>query len=134
MSNWGLSRLIDGAGRTATGGPVVTGANRLEAQDATNTSTRIQNDGANDLGHLYPDLISLRAQFDDDLQEVNSRDSCELPAMRQNRAFLNDLSNIVDAYDAYVRDGLSPWADKMKPEHSLIEQNLEFRQDRSKAD
>lgn len=105
-----------------------------QAQEATNTYIRIQNDVANDPGHLYPDLISIRARFDDDLQEVSSQVTCDLPAMRRNRAFLNDLSNNVDAYDAYVRDGLSPWAEKMKLVHSLIDRNLNIQHDRPKTD
>jgi hypothetical protein len=102
-----------------------------QAQEATNTYIRIQNDVANDLGHLYPDLVSLEARFDDDLQEVSSTVTCDLPAMRQNRAFLNDLSNNVDAYDAYVRDGLYPWAEKMKLVHDLIDKNLNIQHDAS---
>lgn len=105
-----------------------------QTQDATNTYIRIQNDVATDLGHLYPDLISIEAYFDDDQQEVSSRVTCDLPAMRRNRAFLNDLSNNADAYDAYVRDGLSPWAEKMKLAHSLIDRNLNIRHDRANTD
>ncbi len=105
-----------------------------QAEEATNIYIRIQNDVANDLGHLYPDLVSIQAHFDDDLQEVSSKVSCDLPAMRQNRAFLNDLSNNVDAYDAYVRDGLSPWGEKMKLVHSLIDRNLNIQHDESESD
>ena len=100
-----------------------------QAQDATNTYIRIQNDVAYDLGHIYPDLISIRSYFDDDLQEVSSQVTCDLPAMRQNPAFLNDLSNNSDAYDAYVRDGLAPWAKQMKLVHELIDRNLGIQHD-----
>lgn len=95
-----------------------------QAQEATNTYIRIQNSVAYDLAHLYPNLISVRARFNDDLQEVNSDITCDLPAMRQNMNFLNDLSNNADAYDAYVRDGLAPWANQMKLVHELIDRNL----------
>ena len=105
-----------------------------QAQAATNTYIRIQNDVANDLGHRYPNLVSIQARFDDDLHEVASKVTCDLSAMRQNRAFLNDLSNNVDAYDAYVRDGLSPWAEKMKLVHSLIDRNLNIQHDESESD
>ena len=100
-----------------------------QAREATNTYIRIQNAVAYDLAHLYPDLISIRARFDEDLQEVSSQTTCNLPAMRQNSTFLNDLSNNADAYDAYVRDGLAPWAMQMKLVHDLIDRNLGIQHD-----
>lgn len=100
-----------------------------QAREATNTYIRIQNAVAYDLAHLYPDLISVRAHFDDDLQEVSSQTTCNLPAMRQNPTFLNDLSNNADAYDAYVRDGLAPWAMQMQLVHDLIDRNLGIQHD-----
>jgi hypothetical protein len=100
-----------------------------QAQEATNTYIRIQNAVAYDLAHLYPDLISVRAHFSDDLQEVSSQTTCNLAAMRQNPTFLNDLSNNADAYDAYIRDGLAPWARQMKLVHDLIDRNLGIQHD-----
>jgi hypothetical protein len=100
-----------------------------QAQEATNTYILIQNAVAYDLAHLYPDLISVRAHFDDDLQEVSSRTTCDLAGMRRNPTFLNDLSNNADAYDAYVRDGLAPWASQMREVHELIDRNLGIRHD-----
>ena len=41
------------------------------------------------------------------------------------------ISNNVDVYDAYVRDGLSPWAEKMSLVHSLIDKNLNIRHGQS---
>jgi len=95
-----------------------------QTHDATNMYIRIQNGVANDLTHLYPQLISVEAYNDDDLQEIYSRATCDLPAMRQNPAFLNDLSNNADAYDAYIRDGVSPWAQQKQRVHDLIDGNL----------
>ena len=100
-----------------------------QAQEATNTYIRIQNTVAYDLAHLYPNLISKRSYFDENRQEVWSRTVCNLPTMRQNPAFLNDLSTNADAYDAYVQDGLSPWAEQMKLVHHLIDRNLGIRHD-----
>lgn len=100
-----------------------------QAQEATNTYIRIQNAVAYDLAHIYPDLISVTAYFDSDRHEVFSRSVCNLSAMRQSPAFLNDLSNNADAYDAYVRDGLSPWAEQMNLVHGLIDENLDIRHD-----
>lgn len=98
-----------------------------QAHEATNMYIRIQNGVANDLAHLYPQLISVEAYKDEDLQEIHSRTTCDLPAMRQNPAFLNDLSNNADAYDAYIRDGVSPWAQQRKHVHDLIDENLGIR-------
>lgn len=95
-----------------------------QAHDATNMYIQIQNEVANNLAHLYPQLISVEAYYDDDLQEIYSRNTCDLPAMLQNPAFLNDLSNNADAYDAYIRDGLSPWAQQQQRVHDLIDGNL----------
>lgn len=95
-----------------------------QAQEATNTYIRIQNLVSINLPHAYPHLISVRAYFDDEQQEVNTRTVCDLSGMRQDPAFLNDLSTNADVYDAYVRDGLSPWAEQMRLAHQLIDKNL----------
>ena len=95
-----------------------------QAQEATNTYIRIQNEVAYDLPSHYPDLISVQAYYDEDIEEVYGRMICNLPAMRQNSAFLNKLSMNADAYDAYVRDGLLPWSQQMQIAHRLIDQNL----------
>ena len=102
-----------------------------QAQEATNTYIRIQNLVSINLPHAYPHLISVRAYFDDDQQEVSTRTVCDLPGMRQAPAFLNDLSTNADVYDAYVRDGLSPWAEQMRLAHQLIDKNLGVRHDES---
>jgi len=100
-----------------------------QAQEATNTYIRIQNLVSINLPHAYPQLISVRAYFDDELQEVDTRTVCDLPGMRQDRTFLNDISTNADVYDAYVRDGLSPWAEQMRLSHQLIDKNLGIRHD-----
>ena len=102
-----------------------------QAQEATNTYIHIQNLVAINLPHAYPHLISVRAYFDDNQQEVTTRTVCDLPGMRQDLTFLNDLSTNADIYDAYVRDGLSPWAEQMRLAHQLIDKNLNIRHDKS---
>jgi len=102
-----------------------------QAQEATNTYIRIQNLVSINLPHAYPHLISVRAYFDDEQQEVSTRTVCDLPGMRQDPSFLNDLSTNADVYDAYVRDGLSPWAEQMKLAHQLIDKNLSVRHEAS---
>lgn len=95
-----------------------------QAHDATNMYIQIQNGVANDLTHLYPQLISIEAYYDDNLQEIQSHAICDLPGMRKNQAFLNDFSNNADAYDAYVKDGVFPWAQQRRRVHELIDENL----------
>jgi len=100
-----------------------------QAQEATNTYIHIQNLVSINLPNAYSHLISVRAYFDDDQQEINTRTVCDLPGMRQDLNFLNDLSANADVYDAYVRDGLSPWAEQMRLAHQLIDKNLGVRHD-----
>jgi len=95
-----------------------------QARDATHIYISIQNLVAYDLPHEYPELITQRAYFDPDQQEVHAQPDCNLSGMRQNQKFLNDLSTNADAYDAYVRDGLSPWAEQMRSVHRIIDRNL----------
>ena len=102
-----------------------------QAQEATNTYIRIQNLVSINLPNVYPQLISVRAYFDDDQQEVTTRTHCDLPGMRRDPAFLNDLSTNADVYDAYVRDGLSPWAEQLRLVHQLVDTNLGVRHDAS---
>ena len=102
-----------------------------QAQEATNTYIRIQNLVSINLPHAYPHLISVRAYFDDDQQEVSTRTVCDLPGMRKDPSFLNDFSTNADVYDAYVRDGLSPWAEQLRLAHQLIDKNLGVRHDAS---
>ena len=102
-----------------------------QAQEATNTYIRIQNLVSINLPHAYPHLISVRAYFDDDQQEVSTRTVCDLPGMRKDPSFLNDFSTNADVYDAYVRDGLSPWAEQLRLVHQLIDKNLGVRHDAS---
>jgi len=117
MASGRMSILLDAELRAALGA-------LRQAHNAAHTYIRIQNDVANDLTHIYPDLINVQAYYDEDLREVYARYSCDLPAMRQNPSFLNDFSNNADTYDAYVRDALSPWAAQMRLVHDLLDKNL----------
>jgi len=85
-----------------------------QALDATGIYIRIQNDVARSLSHEYPQLISLTGGYDPKRGEVVTSASCDLAAMRESRAFLNDLANNADVYDAYVRDAVAPWAEQMR--------------------
>ena len=95
-----------------------------QSHDATNTYIRIQSQIAYDLPGMYPDLIAMRAYYDTERGEVWGGAECDLPAMRQNQAFLNHFATNADVYDAYIRDGVLPWAEQMKRTHALIDRNL----------
>ena len=98
-----------------------------QAQEATGTYISIQPIIAHDLAHLYPELVTTRAYYDTGREEIYARVSCDLPGMRDNPQFLNDFSNNTDIYDAYVRDGLLPWARQMRHVHDLLDKNLDIR-------
>ncbi len=117
MASGRMSILLDVELRAALGA-------LQQAHDAADTYIKIQNDVANNLTHIYPELINVQSYYDEDLGEITSRYSCDLPAIRQNPAFLNDFSTNADVYDAYVRDAVSPWAAQMKLVHNLLDNNL----------
>ncbi len=74
----------------------------------------LQNDVSHDLPFLFPELISVDAFYDD---EIRATPVCDLAAMRENRLFLNGVTQNADAYDAYIRDGLHPWSDQLDRVH-----------------
>ena len=76
---------------------------------------------------LYPALVQVDGYFDEDIGEARVRMSCDTAAMRANRAFLNDFSVAMDRYDAYVRDGLRPWAVELENVHALVDAALGIR-------
>ena len=95
-----------------------------QARDATDTYIKIQTQVAHDLAHLYPDLVSSRSYYDAGMSEIYGTYACDLQSMRRNPRFLNDFSTNADAYDAYVRDGLLPWANQMRRVHDLLDRDL----------
>jgi len=73
------------------------------------------------LVHLYPELIQRDSYFDTVGNEVHGTHTCYSDRMRANRAFLNDFSIGIDQYDAYVRDGLSPWNEQLNRVHGRVD-------------
>ena len=49
---------------------------------------------------------------------------CDVPGMRENQLFRNALSENIDSYDAYLRDGLLPWDAQLRKVHATIDQVL----------
>ena len=79
-----------------------------------------------DLPARYSDLIWRDAYFDPADEEIHGIMKCDLPGMRANRSLLNNFSANVDAYDAYITDGLAPWATQFDVVHQLVDQALEI--------
>jgi hypothetical protein len=79
------------------------------------------------LPRSYPDLIQLAARNVAEVGEVASRATCDTDGMRENQAFLSDFSDGIDIYDAYVRDGLRPWATQFDRVHQLVDDALGLR-------
>jgi hypothetical protein len=73
------------------------------------------------LPSVYPDLIQLTAWFDEEMQEIRAYSKCDLAGMRSNQAFLNQWAANADGYDAYIKDGLSPWSSQLDAVHALID-------------
>ncbi|WP_290497884.1 hypothetical protein [Hyphomonas sp. UBA4494] len=81
---------------------------------------------ANNLLMLRPELVKVQPVFDAELGEMQTRPDCDLEAMREDRAFLNAVAENLDAYDAYLRDGLLPWDAQLAEIHRLIDTALEI--------
>ncbi|MEH6743396.1 hypothetical protein [Hyphomonas sp.] len=79
---------------------------------------------ANNLLMLRPELVKVQPVFDAELGEMQTRPECDLEAMREDRAFLNAVAENLDAYDAYLRDGLLPWDAQLAEIHRLIDSAL----------
>ena len=85
----------------------------------------IQIIGTHDLPSKYPDLMQLEVHFDGD--EAWSKASCNLEGMQADQRFLNDFSENIDRYDAYIRDALAPWSEQVDRVHVLVDRTLELQ-------
>ena len=74
-----------------------------------------------DLPVIYPDLIRTSAYHDEKLSEYQQRYECDLEGMRASSAFKSAISLSIDTYDAYLRDGLVPWAEQFDKVHRLLD-------------
>ena len=95
-----------------------------QVRSALSTLITLQSEGAIDLPEKYVDLIALEASYAAEDDEVHSDPKCDLAGMRTNRAFLNDFSQNIDRYDAFIKDGLGPWSAQMNKLHQLIDRAL----------
>jgi hypothetical protein len=92
----------------------------------------IQSAGADDLPARFPDLIKLDSYFDPDMGEVRFHARCDLEGIRTNQSFLNEFSENVDRYDAWVQDALAPWIKKSKKVHELVDSALDIRHEEAR--
>jgi hypothetical protein len=74
-----------------------------------------------DLPIAHPALITSRPYFDEQLGEMQARYICDFQAMLGERSFLNKVSENIDGYDVYLRDGLIPWNEQLSKAHNLID-------------
>lgn len=79
---------------------------------------------ANNLLMLNAELVKVKPVFDSDLGEMQIQPDCDLKAMREDRTFLNAVAENLDAYDAYLRDGLLPWDAQLAEIHRLVDNAL----------
>lgn len=87
---------------------------------------------AHNLPAMHPQLIASAPYFDNALGEMQSSYRCDLSGMRSNQEFLNQLSENIDAYDAYLRDGLLPWNDQISSTHQQLDDYLNLVHTESK--
>jgi hypothetical protein len=111
-----ISIIRDAALRTAL----------VEYEQRVDTFTIRQNDQSlsNNLLMLNPQLVKVAPVFDAELGEMQTLPVCDLAAMREDQAFLNAVAENLDAYDAYLRDGLLPWDAQLKEVHRLVDRAL----------
>ena len=89
----------------------------------------IQNTRTSLIPTKYPGMVTLESYFDEELGEVQYRATCNLEAMQTSQPFLNDYSVNADMYDAYMRDAFSPWNDKFREAHALLDRALNIQHD-----
>jgi len=74
-----------------------------------------------------PDLLKARPVFDEGLGEMQATYTCDVSGIRQDQAFLNAVAENIDAFDAYLRDGLVPWDIQLAKVHQLLDAALQIK-------
>ncbi len=97
-----------------------------QRSDALAESVLIQTMQINNIVMLNPALLRIAPTFDAALGEFQTLASCDTAAIRQDQTFLNALAENLDAYDAYLRDGLLPWNQQLLEIHRLVDASLEI--------
>ena len=71
-----------------------------------------------------PELVKAEPYFDAELGEMQGNYLCDLTRMREDQAFLNALTENIDSYDAYLRDGILPWNKQLIEVQELVTNEL----------
>jgi len=82
---------------------------------------------AHNLPVLHPELITAEPYYDEVIGEMQGKYRCNLSGMKQSLSFRNQLSENIDAYDAYLRDGLRPWSKQMDIVHEHLDGYLDIQ-------
>jgi hypothetical protein len=79
-----------------------------------------------DIPSKYPDLFKLTVSFDPNDGEARVTTQCDTNVLRADQGFMNDFSQNVDRFDAFVRDGLAPWKSQFDVVHALVDEVLDL--------
>lgn len=71
----------------------------------------------------FPELIQIQT-FIDETGEVRIDARCDVAAMKENQAFLNNFARNTDLFDGYLRGALKPWSDKLREIHTRVDETL----------
>jgi hypothetical protein len=82
----------------------------------------------NNLVMLEPNLVRLQPVLDPKLGEMQTTSHCDVEGMRGSQSFRNALSENIDSYDAYLRDGIQPWIKQFQTVRGLVVQALDLPQ------
>lgn len=78
----------------------------------------------------YPDLFQAKAKWSRVANSIElERDAetiCQLEDLVTNQALINDIISNVDGYDAFMRDGFTPWVAQMRRVHDRVDALLEI--------
>lgn len=80
-----------------------------------------------DIPSKYPELFKLTLIFDPDDGEARVTTQCDTDALRAHQGFMNDFSQNVDRFDAFVRDGLAPWKSQFDLVHARVDEILDLQ-------
>lgn len=87
--------------------------------------TEVQTVVITNMTTFRPELAKMESYYDETLGEIYGRYTCDVSGMREDQAFLNAMSENIDSYDAYLRDGLLPWNDQLIEVRRLVDDALQ---------
>ena len=85
---------------------------------------RYQGSQRNNLTRLFPQLVEIDVVPPQGRTGVRYSSRCDFEAMRNDRAFMNALTENTDIYDAFLSDALQPWSDSLGRIHDIVDAEL----------